>query len=260
MRTRASLSRFRKNDDRVPAQRSIQITGSGPVRLESSGECVKMSIGLHSALLFQHYLSMGSRTEIAPRRIPIQERGEQRVAGLLEAAAAIFAEVGYEAATMRNIAVRAGASIGSLYQFFPNKEVVARAIKIQYCQELKELWANLVAVSAKKPTLGVIDEFLKVTIKAIERNPAIIRLMDAPRSANPSPDIKESLREQLVALFLARKPRLSRNKAHRYAEITVQMIRAILWLYLENEPSEREALVSEMKSALVNYLTARLAQ
>jgi Tetracyclin repressor-like, C-terminal domain len=84
--------------------------------------------------------------------------------------------------------------------------------------------------------------------------------MDAPRSANPSPDIKESLREQLVALFLARKPRLSRNKAHRYAEITVQMIRAILWLYLENERSEREALVSEMKSALVNYLTARLAQ
>ena len=180
------------------------------------------------------------------------------MAGLLEAAAAIFAEVGYEAATMRDIAGRAGASIGSLYQFFPNKEVVSRAIKTQYCQELKELWANLVAVSARKPTIRVIDEFLNVTIKAIERHPAIIRLMDAPRSANPSPDIKESLREQLVALFLARKPRISRNKAHRYAEITVQMIRAILWLYLENERSEREALVSEMKSALVNYLTPRL--
>jgi AcrR family transcriptional regulator len=217
-----------------------------------------MSIGLHFQILHEYYMSMGSQTEIAPRRIPIQERGEQRVAGLLEAAAAIFAEVGYEAATMRDIAGRAGASIGSLYQFFPNKEVVARAIKTQYCQELKELWANLVAVSARKPTIRVIDEFLNVTIKAIERHPAIIRLMDAPRSANPSPDIKESLREQLVALFLARKPRISRNKAHRYAEITVQMIRAILWLYLENERSERKALVSEMKSALVNYLTPRL--
>jgi len=203
-------------------------------------------------------MSIESQTELAPRRIPIQERGEKRVAQLLQAAAAIFAEVGFDAATMRDIAERAGASIGSLYQFFPNKEVVARAIKTQYCQELKELWANLVAVSARKPTIRVIDEFLNVTIKAIERHPAIIRLMDAPRSANPSPDIKESLREQLVALFLARKPRISRNKAHRYAEITVQMIRAILWLYLENERSEREALVSEMKSALVNYLTPRL--
>jgi AcrR family transcriptional regulator len=209
-------------------------------------------------LITQFYMSMGSQPEIAPRRIPIQERGEQRVAGLLEAAAAIFAEVGYEAATMRDIAGRAGASIGSLYQFFPNKEVVARAIKTQYCQELKERWASLVAVSAKTPTIRLIDEFLNVTIKAIEQHPAIIRLMDAPRSSNPSPDIKESLREQLVALFLTRNPRISQNKAHRYAEITVQMIRAMLWLYLENERSEREALVSEMKSALVNYLTPRL--
>ncbi len=138
-------------------------------------------------------MSMGSRTELAPRRIPIQERGEQRVAGLLEAAAAIFSEVGYEAATMRDIAKRAGASIGSLYQFFPNKEVVARAIKTQYCQELKELWANLVAVSAKTPTSRLIDQFLNVTIKAIEQHPAIIRLTDAPRSANPAADIKQSL-------------------------------------------------------------------
>jgi AcrR family transcriptional regulator len=217
-----------------------------------------MSIGLHFSLLFQHYLSMGSQTEIAPRRIPIQERGEQRVAGLLEAAAAIFSEVGYEAATMRDIAGRAGASVGSLYQFLPNKEVVARAIKTQYCQELKERWAGLVTVSAETPTIQVIDVFLNVTIKEIEQHPAIIRLMDAPRSASPAPDIKESLREQLVALFLTRKPRISRNKAHRYAEITVQMIRAMLWLYLENERSHREALVSEMKSALVNYLTSRL--
>jgi AcrR family transcriptional regulator len=203
-------------------------------------------------------MSMGSWTELAARRIPIQQRGEQRVAGLLEAAAAIFSEVGYEAATMRDIADRAGASIGSLYQFFPNKDAVARAIKTQYCRELKELWANLVAVSAKTPTIRLIDQFLNVTIKAIEQHPAIIRLMDAPPAASPAPDIKESLREQLVELFLTRKRRISQNKAHRYAEITVQMIRAMLWLYLENERSERDALISEMKSALVNYLAPRL--
>jgi len=210
------------------------------------------------AYIFQHYISMGSQREFAPRRMPIQQRGERRVAGLLEAAAAIFSEVGYEATTMRDIAERAGASIGSLYQFFPNKEVVARAIKTQYCQELKQVWANLVAVGAKTPTIRLVDQFLNVTIQAIEQHPAIIRLMDAPRSANPASDIKESLREQLVELFLTRKPRMSRNKAHRYAEITIQMVRALMWLYLENERSEREALVTEMKSALVDYLAPRL--
>ena len=211
------------------------------------------------AYIVQHDMSMESKTELAPRRIPIQERGEKRVAGLLQAAAAIFAEVGFEAATMCDIAERAGASIGSLYQFFPNKDVVARAVKTQYCQELKESWSSLVAVSAKTTTSRLVDQFLKVTIRAIEEHPAIIRLMDAPRSTNPAADIKESLRQQLVELFLTRKPRMSPIKAHRYAEITVQMVRALLWLYVDTEPAEREALVAEIKSALVNYLSPRLA-
>jgi AcrR family transcriptional regulator len=135
-------------------------------------------------------MSVGSQTEITPRRIPIQKRGERRVEGLLEAAAAIFAEVGYEAATMRDIAERAGASIGSLYQFFPNKEVVARAIKTRYCQELKEVWANLVAVSARTPAIRLIDQILNVTIKLSQEHPAIIRLIDAPSSAKPAANIK----------------------------------------------------------------------
>lgn len=181
------------------------------------------------------------------------------MAGLLQAAAAIFAEVGFEAATMSDIAERAGGSIGSLYQFFPSKEVVARELKTQYCQELKELWGSLVAVSVKTSTSRLVNQFLNVTIGAIEEHPAIVRLMDAPRSTNPAADIKESLRQQLVELFLTRKPRMSPIKAHRYAEITVQMVRALLWLYVETEPPEREALVAEMKSALVNYLSPRLA-
>ena len=189
----------------------------------------------------------------------MQERGEKRVAGLLEAAAAIFAEVGFEAATMSDIAERAGASIGSLYQFFPSKEVVARELKTQYCQELKKLWASLVAVSAKTTTSRLVDQFLNVTIRAIEEHPALIRLMDAPRSTHPAADIKESLRQQLAELFLKRKPRISPINAHRYAEITVQMVRALLWLYVETEPPEREALVREMKAALINYLSPRLA-
>jgi hypothetical protein len=125
--------------------------------------------------------------------------------------------------------------------------------------ELKELWASLVAVSAKTTTSRLVDQFLKVTMSAIEEHPAIIRLMDAPRSTNPAADIRESLRQQLVVLFLTRKPRMSPIKAHRYAEITVQMVRALLWLYVDTEPAEREALVAEIKSALVNYLSPRLA-
>ena len=62
-----------------------------------------------------------------PRRIPRQPRGRRRVSQLLDAAAAVISSVGYDAATMTAIAAKAGAPIGSLYQFFPNKEAITHS-------------------------------------------------------------------------------------------------------------------------------------
>ena len=64
------------------------------------------------------------RTALKPQR----RAGEERVAALLQAAAEVIAEKGYDAATMAEVAARAGAQIGSLYRFFPNKDVLANAL------------------------------------------------------------------------------------------------------------------------------------
>ncbi len=74
---------------------------------------------------------MSNETLVAARA-PQRERGRQRVADLLEAASAVFAEKGYAAATMTEIAARAGAPIGSLYQFFPGKESLGDALMRRY--------------------------------------------------------------------------------------------------------------------------------
>src|SRR5882757_10141102 len=91
----------------------------------------------------------------ANRRIPRQERGERRVAELLEAAASEFAEVGYDAATMKAIAKRAGASIGAVYQYFPDKAAVASALRTRYANEMEERWIHLeeatTGLSVKEP-------------------------------------------------------------------------------------------------------------
>ena len=61
---------------------------------------------------------MGATRE---RRVPVQERSKKRLEAILEAAARLFAGSGYEQTTMEGIAEAAGTSIGSVYQFFPNK-------------------------------------------------------------------------------------------------------------------------------------------
>ena len=80
-------------------------------------------------------MQLHSSTE--PRRVPCQQRGERRVAELVEAAESVIAENGYEAATMSAIAERAGASIGSLYQFFPNKAAITQALRTEYAKQFE---------------------------------------------------------------------------------------------------------------------------
>src|SRR6201981_3353114 len=80
---------------------------------------------------------MSSQAGAAAAVLPKRQRGKQRVAELLAAGAAVFAEKGYAAATMTEIAARAAAPIGSLYQFFPSKEALADTLVQNYVSLLE---------------------------------------------------------------------------------------------------------------------------
>src|SRR5438876_983584 len=79
------------------------------------------------------------------RRLPKQARGEERIAVILRAAAEVFQEVGFDAATTKMIAQRANTAIGSLYDFFPNKETIASRLSEQYLDEMRALYEGVLA-------------------------------------------------------------------------------------------------------------------
>src|SRR5207302_11333319 len=70
------------------------------------------------------------------RRLPRQARGEQRIAAILQAAAQVFYEVDFDAATTDMIAKQAHTAIGSLYDFYPNKEAIAQRLSEQFCEAI----------------------------------------------------------------------------------------------------------------------------
>lgn len=76
---------------------------------------------------------MPRKIRTSPRKLPQQERSKVTVDAILIAAAHILTENGYDNASTNRIAERAGVSISSLYQYFPNKEAImtARATLMQ---------------------------------------------------------------------------------------------------------------------------------
>lgn len=78
------------------------------------------------------------------RRAPMQRRSVERVQRMLDAAQQLVSEVGYDALTTTLIAERADVSIGSLYQFFPDKQAVVRAVALRNLERFTERLTELV--------------------------------------------------------------------------------------------------------------------
>jgi AcrR family transcriptional regulator len=180
------------------------------------------------------------------------------VAELLDAAAAVIAEVGYDAATMTEVAERAGASIGAVYQYFPNKEAVARALRWQYGDEMQARWAPLADEAARLTIAQLVDRIFAVLIDFIESRPAYLPLLSAPATAKRDPAARNRLREHFAALFRQKQPALTAPDAFRVANVAVQVIKAMNPLYADAKPKERQTIVREFKLVLTAYLSARL--
>jgi AcrR family transcriptional regulator len=200
---------------------------------------------------------MSSYFRVQPR-IPQQERGARRVAKLLEAAEAIIAEVGYEATTMCAIAERAGASIGSLYQFFPSKACITQALRTEYAQQFDSMYAPLVSRAGTLNPEDLAGHLVDMTAHFLETHRALPALLDAPQSTRAPLAMRNVLRERFAELLVAQSPGLSRGDALRAGTATLHIVKAFNQLYAELPRRERGPMVQEFKMVLLSYFNSRL--
>lgn len=77
----------------------------------------------------------------APRKAPQQARSEATVRTILDATARVLVKVGYDHASTNRVAEAAGVSVGSLYQYFPNKEALVAALIDRHQEEMMAAFA-----------------------------------------------------------------------------------------------------------------------
>lgn len=70
------------------------------------------------------------------RNEPVQARSTARLAALLDSAASVIAEIGYERLTTAMVAERAGASIGTVYRYFPDRIAVLQSLAARHTERL----------------------------------------------------------------------------------------------------------------------------
>jgi len=199
------------------------------------------------------------------RRIkkPTQARSRFMVEQILEAAAQVFAEAGYAAATTNRIAERAGVSIGSLYRYYPDKDSILLELVGHH---LQQGIAMLVDVSGRVDLPKVdLDVFIKEVVRAVlelhTKNPRLhyVLLSEAVWSSEVIAELHQI--EDRVAMVLAwaltNHPQVRVRDPAQAAYIIVHLVKDLAHEYVVHPPTavSEEDFIAEVTHLLRCYLT-----
>lgn len=194
----------------------------------------------------------------APRP-PVQRRGQQRVDAILDAAEEVIGEVGVEAATVQAIAERSGASVGSLYHFFPNKDAIVEGLAERYNRTVRETMER--SRRADEPWVPLRELFPRMIADFValeQRHPGYMQVCRATDSQSGGRSAiarrtQAALHAMVQDLLHRRNPGMAAAEAMVHARLSVAAVGAVLEEIAELPSGERPALADALVDLMVRY-------
>ncbi|KAA6213093.1 TetR/AcrR family transcriptional regulator [Streptomyces albofaciens JCM 4342] len=197
---------------------------------------------------------------LTPRKQPRQARAEATRQRILTAAAHVFAEYGYAAGTTNRIAERARVSIGSLYQYYPNKDAILVELLVRH------LDAGAAAVAERLD--GQLPDSLEETIRLFVRasvdnhqdDPQLLRVMaeQGPRTPELLDKVSRHHRARVASVqqLFERHPQVRVADTYVAARLTVASIELLVHqLLAAPDPLDVTRFENELVAMLSGYLT-----
>jgi AcrR family transcriptional regulator len=162
-----------------------------------------------------------------------------------------------DGASTNAIAARAQTSVGSLYQFFPNKDAIVQALAARYVAEFERLKDRVMAPEVADLPLDVMMRGIVEPIAAYcEANPAYRHVFaatnDYARGYSPEEArLHEMVVARVEALIARRCPWVSAAQRRATATVQVETVHAVLFHAQGRPPADRPALCDELVRMLV---------
>ncbi len=187
---------------------------------------------------------------------PQRANGKLRVAAILEAAAAVINEKGYEGATMAEIAARSGTKIGSLYRFFPNKESLADTIVVSARENIDAVFDRFDG-GVNALSIRALADDLTGLIFGLFNRPAFMRLLDAGQDWSVKrEEFKSALQQRVAETLTIHTPNLSKKSARDIALVVLLNVKAVATHQASFGPAS--SVPDEFRDMTLLYLESRL--
>ncbi len=207
--------------------------------------------------------SHGSRLD--PRKTPAQDRSRATIECILAAAAQVFEKVGYAAGTTNRIAERAGVSIGTIYQYFPNKDALAVLLLERHIQRGTRMFEELLhrARAPRRDLGGTLRMFVEGMLELHTGGPRLQHLLleEVPRPPRLEEQLlrAETSAVQAIVKLLRSHTNLPRRRLEPAAYMTVHAVEDLTNRFVAHPPSRvsRRQFAIELVAMLEAYLTRR---
>ncbi|XDD46055.1 TetR/AcrR family transcriptional regulator [Leptospira sp. WS39.C2] len=202
-----------------------------------------------------------------PRKIPQQKRSKERYQKIVQTAIELLGEVGYDDLTTDLIAERSGIPVGSIYQFFANKESIIYSHAENCYLIMHDLFFEKVTKELKRQK-KFTPEFVDFTLMAFEQTLNDVkgyRLINSILYTNEALlhlDIEsnerfaKSLAEKVIMPMF---PKVNKKRAFYISLMIVEAVDSVIKIvHRTQKTSEKKQVLAELKTLLLVYFSSFL--
>ncbi len=165
------------------------------------------------------------------RRTPKQARGQQRVDEILDATERLTRTTSWDKLSTNHIAAEAGIPIGSLYQFFANKQAIAQALVERYVSGMEAAFASLPENVATMTPAELVNATFDVLLAVAQQHDGLHAMLmmtdEESELGRISAPIRDLLRQGIERMLAARAPWMSAEECRIHALVSHVTNRAI---------------------------------
>ncbi len=193
------------------------------------------------------------------RRNPVQKRSRETVNIILEATARVLVDHGYAHASTNKIAARAGVSIGTVYEYFPNKEAAIQALLEAIVKETIGQLQKPMTTMAGEPFEAVARKWLRMVVEMMQEHSKLLRVIVEQVPRWGTIDAVREVEQQMIGFTRS----LAWHPGNQYPNENLEasmfliagMIRAaVLQIVLEKPDGlTTEKLIDELVNIIVGY-------
>jgi len=204
---------------------------------------------------------MRTKTKEKPRKKPLQQRSQLMVETILEATARVLSKRAYEGTNTNVIAETAGISVGSIYQYFPNKDALISALHERMSQRIFAVIRDTIENASARNLRESVAILVHAVMEAHLIDPALHRILEVEfpffeRSKKPG-SVDMDIFEEVHGLLQRRRAELKVADLRLATYMVTRMTESLVHAAVLEPPADLAlpAIEQAIVNAVVGYLT-----